>query len=150
MIKMLHSPLCYYTHTHTKCCTLTAEGPCSIPVWKLRSHRPPGLALKKKVVHSLAPFRMEVRRTQMGMGVGEILLRTLGSIFSNQVFIFSGYMPRNGIASSYSSSIFVFFKGTSILFSNVHQQINEEYVVYVYTYSYTCIYTIILLSHKKG
>ena len=40
-----------------------------------------------------------------------------GMHVSFQIMVFSGYIPRSGIAGSYSSSIVSFFKGTSILFS---------------------------------
>ena len=36
--------------------------------------------------------------------------------FQIRVFIFSGYMPRSGIAGSYGNTIFVFFKETPYCF----------------------------------
>ena len=37
--------------------------------------------------------------------------------FQISIFLFFEYIPRSGIAGSYGNSIFVFFKGTSVLFS---------------------------------
>ena len=37
--------------------------------------------------------------------------------FQIEAFIFSEFMPKNGIAGSYGSSVFQFFKGTFTLFS---------------------------------
>ena len=42
---------------------------------------------------------------------------TIGVHVSFQIMVFSGYMPKSGIAGSYGISIFKFLKETSILFS---------------------------------
>lgn len=51
-----------------RCCTFTAEGPC-LPCLGTKIPQASWIGLKKKIDHSLASFRMEVHRTQMGMGV---------------------------------------------------------------------------------